>query len=142
MIQKTLPGYRRDHSFILLHVNTSMSIIHKDNSYWKFNYSLLQNNDYINLVNKIFDNSIIQYIAIPYNSDAVTIPIYNLHFIIDADLFWETLLIVARGETISFGSRWKKENEKRENLLLREISLLEVNVNESNCDLPYEKNIK
>lgn len=75
MLQKTLPGYRRDHSFILLHVNTSMSIIHKGNSYWKCNYSLLQNNDYIYLVNKIFDYSIIQYIATPYNSDAVTIPI-------------------------------------------------------------------
>ena len=135
-----LPGYRSDHSCVVLQV--AMSNIQRGRGYWKFNNALLQNSDYIKLVNNIIDECILQYCLSPYNRENVlNIPFNDLQLAIDADLFLETILFLIRGETIKFSSRFKKENEQKETRLLEEISQLEQhNLNdEAAYDILYAK---
>ena len=47
---KVLPGYRTDHSGIILKLKLNQN--EKGKSYWRFNNSLLRDTDYINLVKK------------------------------------------------------------------------------------------
>ena len=109
-------------------------------TYWKFNNALLQNNDYIILINTIIDQCVLQYVATPHNRESVsTIPHGDLHFTIDADLFWETLLLMIRGETIQFSCRLKNENASREKTLLYEIAQLEMEVQENTYAILHEK---
>ena len=116
-------GYRSDHSIITMDI--VLSKFNQGKGTWKFNNSLLQNQDYLNLVNKIIQEELLKY----------AIPVYSLQYIeenpdsisltLDDELFLEVLLLRIRGETIKFASHLKKENDKNEKQLLRDIETLE-----------------
>ena len=72
---------------------------------WKFNTSLLSNQEYLTLINNTIEDEMVQYALPVYN------PVYlkrnnfeNIQLRIDENLFLETLLMRLRGETIKFAS--------------------------------------
>ena len=126
-------SYRSDHSIIVLELQFSNQKHGK--GYWKFNNSLLNDIEYVNLINKKINNVILQYSLPVYNREnIINIDRSELQFIIDDQLFMETLLMEIRGETISFSSNKKKAKNQREKHNENEISFLETNLNETNKD--------
>ena len=104
-----LPGYRTDHSIIILDI--CFNNFKKGRGFWKFNNFLLQNQDYVKLVNKVIDDCILQYAAMPYTYRSVhIISIQDLSIVIEDDTFFETLLLLIRGETIKFSANLKRNN--------------------------------
>ena len=63
----------------------------------------------------------------------------DLHFTINSQLFVETLLMEIRGKTISYSSYKRKERDKIERDLLKEIDTLECNVNQASIQLLENK---
>ena len=97
---------------------------------WKFNTSLLTNQDYINIVNKVFDEEKVKYALPVYRIESIpVIPEFQLQLTVDDNLFLEVLLLRIRGETIKFSTRLKKEQNEKEQKLQQEIEKLESNEN-------------
>ena len=77
---------------------------------WKHNNSLLNDKDYIEIINNKIDKVKKQYAVPVYNMDQInTIPDDQIQFVINDQLFLETLLMELRGKSISFSS-YKKKN--------------------------------
>ena len=120
-----MPGYRTDHSMIFL--NIQFGKFKKGNSYWKFNNSLLKDTQYVEKIKSLISNVKLQYASDRQDIEAPLESISNefLKFDIDDKLFFETLLLEIRGETISYSSFKKKQEDKRQEKLLIEINNLE-----------------
>ena len=117
-------GYRTDHSMLSLKFKFTYNI--KRSTYWKFNNSLLRNKYYITIVRKVISDVKKQYAALVYNLDEIdNIPLTEIDFQINDQLFLEVLLMEIRGKTISYSSYLKKENAKEEKKLTEEIETLE-----------------
>ena len=126
-------SYKSDHSIIVLELLFSNQIHGK--GYWKFNNSLLNDIEYVDLINEKINNVILQYSLPVYNGEhIINIDRSELQFIIDDQLFMETLLMEIRGETISFSSYKTKAKNQGEKHIENEISFLETNLNETNKD--------
>jgi len=126
---KILPGYRTDHS--LIYVSFEFGKFKKGNSYWKFNNSLLKDMVYINEVKKVINNIKTQYATdIPNRYNRIEeVPMQDLTFSINDQLFFESLLLAIRGKSISYSSHKKKLDIDRENKLLIEIENIEKQTN-------------
>ena len=120
-----LPGYRSDHSI----VSTTLinpQIQKKNKSYWKFNSSLLKDKVYIDEIKKVISNTKQQYAVPVYNFDQIeNIPNEDILFVINDQLFFETLLMEIRAKTISYSSYKKRKNDEIESKLEKEIEHLE-----------------
>ena len=121
-------GYRTDHSIVSLKFEFMDNESH--NTYWKFNNSLLKNKIYITTIQNVISDVKRQYAALVYNMDAIdNIPLSEINFIINDQLFLEVLLMEIRGKTISYSSYLKKQSSKLEKQLIKEIEILENNNN-------------
>ena len=81
---------------------------------WKHNNSLLNDKDYIEIINNKIDEVKNQYALPVYNMDQINnIPDDQIQFVISDQLFFETLLMELRGKSISFSSYKKKASEKK-----------------------------
>ena len=121
------PSYRSDHSIILLNLQFNPFI--RGKGLWKFNNSLLYDLEYSIIVKQKILDVKKQYAALVYNLENIEeIDDENLILRIDMQLFLETLLMEIRGKTISYSSYKKKESKKKEDELMREISLMEEKV--------------
>ena len=81
---------------------------------WKHNNSLLNDKDYIEIINNKIDEVKKQYALPVYNMDQINnIPDDQIQFVISDQLFFETLLMELRGKSISFSSYKKKASEKK-----------------------------
>ena len=118
------PSYRSDHSIVELDIVMNNFEIGK--GIWKLNVSLLKNIDYINLINNAIEEEKHKYALPVYNPDYLKNTYKNVTFTIDPDLFLEMLYLRIRGETIKFGSLLKKNNNRREKELIKDIALLEL----------------
>ena len=117
-------SYRSDHSTIELEMKINKFLQGK--GLWKFNNSLLECPEYVDLVNGIIVEEKLKY-AIPlYNLDFFKNNFTNIEMIIDHDLFLETLLLRIRGETIKFATTQKKKSSKVEKQLISDIEFLEA----------------
>ena len=125
------PGYRTDHSSILL----KLKFINNEwgRGYWKFDNSLLKNKDYIKLV-----KDTIQEVIDTYKTNDEQ-DISNIEFTINDQLFLETLLMIIRGNTIQFSSFNKKKNTEKENKLEADIKKLEEEISSSINNIDDEK---
>ena len=119
------PGYRSDHSLVHISLKNE-NIQEKIKSYWKFNNSLLHDKNYVDMINDHISKVKKQY-AIPiYNQEIIeTINNLDIQFTINDQLFFEMLLLEIRGKTISYASFKKREDEKNEKILNKEIVELE-----------------
>ena len=81
---------------------------------WKHNNSLLNDKDYIEIINNKIDEVKKQYALPVYNMDQINnIPDDQIQFVINDQLFLETLLMELRGKSISFSSYKKKSIRKK-----------------------------
>ena len=115
-------GYRSDHSIITMDI--VLTNFNQGKGTWKFNNSLLQNQDYLNLV-KIIHEEILKYAIPVYSLQHIKENRDSISLILDDEIFLEVLLLRIRGETIKFASHFKKEINKNEKQLLRDIETLE-----------------
>ena len=109
MNSKIIPGYRTDHSAITLEVCFKQA--ERIKGYWKFNTSLLRDNNYVNNVKKCIAETITTYKNLHFNvQDSVNTD--DPPFCIDDNLFLETLLMNIRRKTISY-SCYKKNRARK-----------------------------
>ena len=97
-------SYRSDHHIISLQLK--LNNYKKGKGSWKFNNSLLNNNEFINLIKKEI-SLIKETYALPiYNPEMVSkIKDINLEIMIPDTLFIDTLLCQLRGTIISFSKK-------------------------------------
>ena len=133
-IKSSIEGsYRSDHSMIILDI--SFVQFQKGKPLWKHNNSLLNDKDYIEIINNKIDEVKKQYALPVYNMDQIdNIPDDQIQFVINDQLFLETLLMELRGKSISFSSYKKKTLEKKEKELISSIEYLEGNLSSANLD--------
>ena len=113
-------SYRSDHSPVILSLCFNKFI--KGKPLWKFNNSLLKEIDYLNAINKKIDEIKQQYSLPIYNYDNLqNIPDSEIQFRINDQLFLDTLLMEIRGQTMSYSSYKKKQNDKKEMQLAEKI---------------------
>ena len=130
-------GYRSDHSFpkVILKFNE----FKHGKGLWKFNNSLLQEPDFLNIVKQCISDTKAQYCIPIYNYDNIdSIPDNEIQFTIDDQLFLETILMNIRSKTISYASFKKKKMNLKENDLKCEIQEMETQ-NNLNLDVLEQK---
>ena len=129
---KILASYKSDHSPVLLSLKISKFTHGK--GLWKFNNSLLYDNDFLKTINQTIQEIKHKYALPVYDFDNMdNIPDDQIQFIINDQLFLETLLMEIRGKCISYSSFIKKRSTEKEKLLMTQIDELEEK---------YEENIQ
>ena len=108
------PGYRSDHSIVTLHLSSPQK--KRGPGLWKFNESLLNDENYDVMVKELIVSTIKQY-AIPLYSEEFISDYTNfdlIQFTISHSLFYETLLMIIRGETVKFSKQKAKKAREKE----------------------------
>ena len=122
-------SYRSDHSPVSLSLCFTEFV--KGKPLWKFNNSLLKDIQYIKAINKKIDEVKKQDSLPVYNFENLhNIPENEIQLFINGQLFLDTLLMEIRGQTISYSSFKKKQNDKKEMQLADDILKLEQNLTE------------
>ena len=124
---KIVPGYKTDHSLISLSLN--LEKIHAGKGYWTFNNSLLKDEEYIQKIKHVIKENIVMYSVDEVSYDELELDkcnFENYRFSIDDQLFFNTLLMMIRGETILYSSVKKERGVENETKLEKEISDLET----------------
>ena len=83
-----IPGFKSDHSAITLKIGINTQP--RGPGFWKLNCSFLQDNEYVNMVNNIFENA------------RQTVETE------DPILIWEMLKLKIRSETMKYAAKKKK----------------------------------
>ena len=83
------PGYRSDHSIITMDI--ILTNFNHGKGTWKFNNSLLQNQDYLNVVNKIIQEELMKYAVPVYSIQHIKENPDRLSLILDDEMFLEVL---------------------------------------------------
>ena len=123
------PSYQSDHTIVVLELNLTQ--LSHGKSYWKHNNSLLTDPDYLKQINKKIEDIKLQYALPVYNLDVISnIPNKQIQFLINDQLFLDTLIMEIRGESISCASFKNKQVNKRENILIKQIKELENSTDE------------
>ena len=140
----TLSGYRTDHSAITLQLKLNKN--QRGRSYWKFNNSLLRDENYIKLVKQSIKEVTETYKTHnnQQNEDNLETNDNNNNndknaYTINDQLLLEMILLGIRGETIKYSSRKKKEKIKQEKQLEEEISKLERIISEKLEEVKIEQ---
>ena len=117
---KVSSRYKSDHAPVILTLNkTSFT---RQKTFWKFNNSLLYDVDYVKIVKNVIRETKKEYCNLVYDfAEIDNVPLDEISFQIDDDLFLETLLMKIRGETIAYASRKKKLENLREKELEQQI---------------------
>ena len=122
------PGYRSDHSS--LQIKILLSKFDRGRGLWKLNCSLLKDDKYISLVNKLIQEEKLKYAIPVYNLNYLNImSSEDIVFTINDGNFLEMLLLRIRGETVKYSSYCKKQEHEHENRLKNEIQHLENSFN-------------
>ena len=107
-------GYRTDHSMLLLKFKFSEKTAHK--TFWKLNTSLLKDKQYLDEINKLIDNIIVEYAVFPYARDSIiNIPKDEIQFLVSDDTRLDFLLMKIRSKTIAYATMKKKRVNKKRN---------------------------
>ena len=133
------PGYRTDHSLVVMKIQVMEA--EKGPGIWKFNESVLQDVEYINTVKSTLRDIVYQY-AIPVYDEEYATDENNFHsvqFTIDDCLFYETLIMLIRGETVKYCKRKARKRRAKEKELTNNIhraqEVFNTNKNELNAQL-------
>ena len=124
---QTKAGYRSDHSVVVLELK--FNTFTKGKGLWKFSNHLLKDHEYVLKVKETIERVKLQYANILYNKENIKdIPNSYINLTIKDSLFLETLLMEIRGQTISHSSYRKKEQNKAELELEKEINEIEKSI--------------
>ena len=111
----------------MLEVNTSimMSNFLRGKGIWKFNPTLLVDQEYLKLINQSIDEEVKKY-AVPLSNRQILneTPVSDINLTITDDLFLEMILLRIRGETVKYSSKQRRLKNKQEKILT-EIQNLE-----------------
>ena len=113
-----LAGYRSDHSIVKIELCASEE--KRGKGFWKFNSSLLKDPTYEILVKNVVRECIMQYAC---EDEDITNP--NLKLNISDQLFFETLKMELRKNTIIHSAKKKREEQNDENKIRHLIAGLE-----------------
>ena len=121
-----LPSYRSDHSSVVLSIE--INEFKKGKGLWKFNVSLLKDQNYIEEVKKCINKVKEQYMLPVYNFDYFKDNLNDdiIEFSISNQLLLEMILMEIRGKTISYSAYKKKQNIDLEKNLIQSIHYLET----------------
>ena len=115
-----LPGYRSDHSIVMLKLKFGKDI--KNNPFWKFNCSLLRDKEYLDQVNTEIQNVTGEYAADHYDRSTLhNIPKSDTELRIPDKLFLDFMLMKIRSKTIAYASMKKKKTKKKSITLKRAL---------------------
>ena len=123
---KISPGYRTDHSLLTLRLNIEK--FPRGKGFWKFNASLLKDENYVKLVKETIHETVERY---KVKKDKVDTD--DTSFSIDDQMFFEMLKLAIRGRSIAYSSRVKRQKEERERGLEKEIETLYEEICGYNC---------
>ena len=128
------PGYRTDHSLICLTLNYAEQS--KGKGLFKFNCSLLRDQEYSALVKQTITNTVLDYALPVYVPDFVKSVSGNerfsdMQFTINDSLLFEVLILNIRTETITYSIRKAKRYKRDEKALNCAIAQLEQQMNSS-----------
>lgn len=130
---KSENSYRSDHSPVILSCKTSD--FKKGKGFWKFNNSLLTDNEYVTLIKEEINKVKLQYACPIYERESVTnIDNELIQFTINDQTFLDILLTEIRGKSISFAAFKKKQINKKEKQLEKDILNLELNLTDQNIN--------
>ena len=127
-------GYRTDHSAV--NITFTFEKQTKGKSYWKFNNTLLKDPEYLTIVKNAIKTTIEQY---SIQENCHELPLNDIQFEINDQLFFDTLLMEIRGKTISYSSYKKRSQDKKELLLVEEINRIEKTYDPSKEAILKEK---
>ena len=128
-------GYRSDHSLVILRLCSPESS--RGNGFWKLNTLLLNDMDYVHLVNDTITENIQKY-AQP-NEDLAN---PKIKLVISDQLFFEMVKMEVRKVTMTYASRKKRDRDKREGNIISEINKIESNLASSDVNLNLLSNLK
>ena len=124
-----IPGCRSEHSMITMQLNLTKQ--KRGKGFYKMNTSLLMDKAYIQIIERTVRGTLSTY----------SLPVYSPSFVQDCpaeveittswSLFWETLILNMRTETISYSIKKRKSYTEEESKLNREIQVIE-NMDEIN----------
>ena len=128
------PGYRTDHSCLTMTVQ--VIDMEKGPGIWKINESILQDSEYIELVNSTIKNTVYQYAIPVYNEEYLSDSnnYENIDFTIRESLFYETLLMLIRGETVQYCKRKARTRRSKEKELLFNVQSAQTAFDQDKCD--------
>ena len=133
-----LPGYRTDHGAITL----SIQCKHKrGNGLWKFNESHLSCDDYKDRIKTCIMQTIQQYAA-PVYADCMHKDYRNydaIQFVISDSLFYETLIMLIRGETVKYSKQKARQKRTAEANLETEIAKAEAKLIETGQQIDIDR---
>ncbi|RUA04563.1 MAG: hypothetical protein DSY43_06055, partial [Gammaproteobacteria bacterium] len=130
---KIMPGYKTDHSAILITLKFSNG--DRGKGYWKFNNSFLKDTTFADNVRKTINSVLSQYAATPYKRETIeTLPREEIHFQIKDQLLLDVMLMEIRQQSIEYGAKKKKERNKKEKELENNIALAEEELNSDVSD--------
>ena len=117
-------GYRTDHSMIT--ISLDFGLFERGKGFWKFNVSLLQDENYVKLVKNCILSVIQQYNNpnYPYTEGNYD----TCNFTIDFQTLLEMLKLEIRGKTIRYSSKLKHNLNNEINKLQAEINILQEQV--------------
>ena len=129
-----VPGYKTDHNAITLVMKTKEET--KGSGIWKFNISHLLREEYIKSVKSCIHDTIKQY-AVPVYQQQIYMDPCNystIQLTIDDCLFYETLIMMLRGESVKLSKRYARQNRLEEEKLKREVDRAQEHFNSTSSE--------
>ena len=128
---KVVSGYRSDHRIVTLEIREPQK--KRGPGIRKFNDFLLDDSKYSERVKECVIETIQQYAIPVYSNEFINNPINfeEIQFTISIVLFYETLLMMIRGETLKFSKQKARKNRLEESKLESEIQQLSHTFNAS-----------
>ena len=134
-----LAGINSDHSMPVLDIDFSR--FQRGRGFFKFNNSLINDPEYVNIITEAIKNVTIQYAEDIYDNNfletATPEQLQTVTLTINPQLFLECLLLEIRGKTISYCAWQKKVKNGAHNLALHRLEMAELTSDRdpSNADL-------
>ena len=116
-------GYRSDHSIVTLKL--SLTNQKRGKGFYKMNTSLLTDEKYVQVIANTIQETISTYSLPIYSSLFVAKCPLEVQMTISWSLFWETLLLNMRTETISYSIHKRRKSMEEESRIIREIQRIE-----------------
>ena len=121
--ERVLPGYRTDHSMVTLKIDTLKHT--RGKGFFKMNNSLMKSEDYCDKIRETIMNTLLTHALPVYQEEFIRQNPNNIQINISWSLFWETLVLNMRTNTLSFAIYKKRNSYLKERDYMKEIEELE-----------------